>query len=134
MIRKVEHGFFGHPRGLATLFFTELWERVSYYGMRAILLYYMYTAVSHGGLGIAKGTASRRATLRIERLASLVSRRGACGHPDGSVNFILSALESFASDFAEHARRGRCEACTRPAELPLPARPRPATPRNGARR
>lgn len=58
MIRKVEHGFFGHPRGLATLFFTELWERVSYYGMRAILLYYMYTAVSHGGLGIAQGTAS----------------------------------------------------------------------------
>jgi POT family proton-dependent oligopeptide transporter len=54
----VEHGFFGHPRGLATLFFTELWERVSYYGMRAILLYYMYSAVSDGGLGIAKGTAS----------------------------------------------------------------------------
>jgi NADH:ubiquinone oxidoreductase subunit F (NADH-binding) len=83
---------------------------------------------------IAQGSASRRATLRIERLASLVSRRGACGHPDGSVNFILSALESFAGDFAEHARRGRCEACTRPAELPLPARPRLATPRNGARR
>ncbi|HEY3503177.1 MAG TPA: peptide MFS transporter [Actinocatenispora sp.] len=51
-------GFFGHPRGLATLFFTEMWERVSYYGMRAILLYYMYTAVSDGGLGIAQGTAS----------------------------------------------------------------------------
>lgn len=54
----MEHGFFGHPRGLATLFFTELWERVSYYGMRAILLFYMYRAVSHGGLGIDKGTAS----------------------------------------------------------------------------
>ncbi len=51
-------GFFGHPRGLATLFFTEMWERVSYYGMRAILLYYMYTAVSHGGLGIPQGTAA----------------------------------------------------------------------------
>ncbi|GIL30601.1 peptide ABC transporter permease [Actinocatenispora comari] len=53
-----QSGFFGHPRGLATLFFTELWERVSYYGMRAILLYYMYSAVSKGGLGIPQGTAS----------------------------------------------------------------------------
>jgi NADH:ubiquinone oxidoreductase subunit F (NADH-binding) len=83
---------------------------------------------------IAQGTASRTATRRIERLASLVSRRGACGHPDGSVNFILSALEAFATDFTEHARHGRCEACTRPAELPLPARPRLAAPRSGARR
>ncbi len=33
--------FFGHPRGLATLFFTEMWERFSYYGMRALLLLYM---------------------------------------------------------------------------------------------
>jgi len=28
--------FFGHPRGLATLFFTEMWERYSYYGTRAL--------------------------------------------------------------------------------------------------
>jgi NADH:ubiquinone oxidoreductase subunit F (NADH-binding) len=83
---------------------------------------------------IARGAASRRATLRIERLASLVSRRGACGHPDGAVNFILSALECFASDFAEHARHGPCEACIRPAELPLPARPRLATSRKGPHR
>ncbi|MCW3029523.1 MAG: hypothetical protein JWN81_2734, partial [Solirubrobacterales bacterium] len=53
---------------------------------------------------IAAGTAPARATQRIERLAALVSRRGACGHPDGAVNLILSALESFAADFAEHAR------------------------------
>ncbi len=33
--------FFGHPRGLATLFFTEMWERFSYYGMRALLVLYM---------------------------------------------------------------------------------------------
>ena len=43
--------FFGHPRGLATLFFTELWERFSYYGMRAILILFMTTAVAEGGLG-----------------------------------------------------------------------------------
>jgi NADH:ubiquinone oxidoreductase subunit F (NADH-binding) len=83
---------------------------------------------------IAEGAAPRRATLRVERLASLVSRRGACGHPDGAVNFILSALESFAADFAEHARHGRCDACARPPEMLLPARPRLATSRQGARR
>jgi proton-dependent oligopeptide transporter, POT family len=33
--------FFGHPRGLSTLFFTEMWERFSYYGMRAFLILYM---------------------------------------------------------------------------------------------
>jgi NADH:ubiquinone oxidoreductase subunit F (NADH-binding) len=83
---------------------------------------------------IAQGAAARRATLRIERLASLVSRRGACGHPDGAVNFILSALECFAADFAEHARRGRCEACMRPAELPLPVRADLPSSRKRARR
>jgi NADH:ubiquinone oxidoreductase subunit F (NADH-binding) len=55
-----------------------------------------------------------------QRLASLVRGRGACGHPDGAVKFILSAVETFAAEFAEHARHGSCEACTRPAELPLP--------------
>ncbi|WP_419991997.1 hypothetical protein [Streptococcus mitis] len=46
--------FFGHPMGLSTLFFTEMWERFSYYGMRAILLYYMYYSVQDGGLGMDK--------------------------------------------------------------------------------
>src|ERR1700712_4252846 len=44
-------GFFGHPAGLSTLFFTELWERFSYYGRRAILLLFMTAAVAEGGLG-----------------------------------------------------------------------------------
>jgi proton-dependent oligopeptide transporter, POT family len=46
-----EHAFFGHPRGLATLFFTEMWERFSYYGMRALLILFMTAAVAEGGLG-----------------------------------------------------------------------------------
>lgn len=46
-----DHSFFGHPRGLATLFFTEMWERFSYYGMRAILTLFMTTATTAGGLG-----------------------------------------------------------------------------------
>ncbi len=45
-----------------------------------------------------------RAMQRVERLASLVARRGACGHPDGAVNVILSALETFATEFADHAQ------------------------------
>jgi POT family proton-dependent oligopeptide transporter len=49
-------GFFGHPLGLMTLFTTELWERFSYYGMRAILLYYLTGAVRDGGLGVGKTT------------------------------------------------------------------------------
>src|SRR5690349_8216524 len=47
----VDKGFFGHPRGLATLFFTEMWERFSYYGMRAILILFMTDQIAHGGLG-----------------------------------------------------------------------------------
>ena len=44
-------GLGGHPKGLTTLFFTEMWERFSYYGMRALLVLYMTTAVGAGGLG-----------------------------------------------------------------------------------
>src|SRR5690349_10991553 len=42
---QLERGFFGHPRGLSTLFFTEMWERFSYYGMRAFLILYMVHAL-----------------------------------------------------------------------------------------
>ncbi len=45
--------FFGHPRGLATLFFTEMWERFSYYGMRAILIFYLTHKITEGGLGFS---------------------------------------------------------------------------------
>ncbi|GMV06571.1 MAG: MFS transporter [Gemmatimonadota bacterium] len=54
------HTFFGHPRGLATLFFTEMWERFAYYGMRALLILFMTTAtdVANPGLGLDVGTAA----------------------------------------------------------------------------
>ena len=58
--------FFGHPMGLSTLFFTEMWERFSYYGMRAILLYYMYYSVQDGGLGMIR--------LRLHRLWRFMAR------------------------------------------------------------
>ena len=53
-----DRGFFGHPIGLSTLFFTEMWERFSYYGMRAILTLYMTKTLAEGGLGFAETYAS----------------------------------------------------------------------------
>jgi NADH:ubiquinone oxidoreductase subunit F (NADH-binding) len=70
--------------------------------------------------GLARG---ERQGQRIEQLAALSARRGACGHPDGSVNVLLSAIEAFGEDFVDHAAHGHCEACARPPELPLPHRP-----------
>ena len=52
-IAQYDTRFFGHPRGLATLFFTEMWERYSYYGTRALLLLYMTDIVIHGGMGFS---------------------------------------------------------------------------------
>jgi POT family proton-dependent oligopeptide transporter len=50
--------WFGHPRGLSTLFFTEMWERFSYYGMRGILLLFLVNAVATGGFGMNDKRAS----------------------------------------------------------------------------
>ena len=50
--------WFGQPRGLSTLFFTEMWERFSYYGMRGILLLFLVNAVATGGFGMSDKTAS----------------------------------------------------------------------------
>jgi proton-dependent oligopeptide transporter, POT family len=53
-----DRAFFGHPRGLSTLFFTEMWERFSYYGMRAFLILYMTAPAAAGGLGFADADAA----------------------------------------------------------------------------
>ena len=53
-----ETEWFGHPRGLSTLFFTEMWERFSYYGMRALLVLFMTDLVANGGLGLTTVTAT----------------------------------------------------------------------------
>ncbi len=50
--------FGSHPRGLATLFFTEMWERFSYYGMRGILLLFMIATVENGGFGMDAQTGA----------------------------------------------------------------------------
>lgn len=54
-----KHGtWFGHPKGLFLLFFTEMWERFSYYGMRAILILYLTKKLVEGGLGIDASQAT----------------------------------------------------------------------------
>ncbi len=57
-MKRVDRGFFGHPRGLATLFFTEMWERFSYYGMRGFLILYMTATAAAGGMGLDVATAA----------------------------------------------------------------------------
>jgi POT family proton-dependent oligopeptide transporter len=49
---------FSHPRGIYTLFFTEMWERMSYYGMRALLVLFMVEQVARGGMGLSDEMAT----------------------------------------------------------------------------
>ncbi len=53
-----QQSFFGHPAGLSTLFFTEMWERMSYYGMRALLVLFMTLSLQDGGLGLTVASAT----------------------------------------------------------------------------
>src|SRR5215218_9307146 len=53
-----KRGFGGHPRGLPTLFFTEMWERFSYYGLRPLLVLFMSAALAQGGFGFSRDQAS----------------------------------------------------------------------------
>jgi POT family proton-dependent oligopeptide transporter len=55
---SADRSFFGHPRGLSTLFFTEMWERFSFYGLRPLLVLFMSTAIMSGGFGIPRNQAS----------------------------------------------------------------------------
>ncbi|MEQ3639916.1 MAG: peptide MFS transporter [Alteromonas sp.] len=54
---SIDTSFFGHPGGLRTLFFTEMWERMSYYGMRALLVLFMTASLQTQGLGLTVATA-----------------------------------------------------------------------------
>ncbi|MGH7468968.1 MAG: peptide MFS transporter [Longimicrobiales bacterium] len=53
-----DRSFLGHPRGLSTLFFTEMWERFSYYGIRPLLVLYMTAALVDGGFGFERTQAA----------------------------------------------------------------------------
>ena len=82
-----DRAFFGQPLGLFTLFGTELWERFSYYGMRAILLFYLTDTVANGGLGIAQTSG--------EALVAIY----------GSSVYLLSVLGGWLADRIIGARR-----------------------------
>ena len=53
---KADRGFLGQPRGLPWMLNVEMWERFSYYGMRAILLFFITDEIANGGLGISPNT------------------------------------------------------------------------------
>lgn len=54
----MDTSFFGHPRGLKTLFFTEMWERMSYYGMRGLLVLFLTASINEGGLALTTAVAT----------------------------------------------------------------------------
>lgn len=58
VIAAADKQWFGHPRGLATCFMTEMWERFSYYGMRALLILYMVGSTQQPGLGFGEKRAA----------------------------------------------------------------------------
>lgn len=87
MNKKQERTFFGQPWGLSTLFFTEFWERFSYYGMRALLIFYLIDKVSNGGLGFDTATG-----------ASIMSIYG-------SLVYMSSVIGGFISDRLLGSRR-----------------------------
>lgn len=58
MTKPATGSFFGHPEGLKTLFVTEMWERMSYYGMRALLVLFMTATLQEGGLALTVASAT----------------------------------------------------------------------------
>ena len=68
-----------HPRGIYTLFFTEMWERMSYYGMRAMLVLFMVDQM-RGGMGLLAGKVSGDAAAQMPaRFLQVVATVGVAG-------------------------------------------------------
>jgi NADH:ubiquinone oxidoreductase subunit F (NADH-binding) len=72
---------------------------------------------------VRTGAGGEGALDRIRRWAMLVDGRGACAHPNGASRFISSAIEVFAAELADHARRGPCAGCMQRHLLPTPVAP-----------
>ncbi|MGE3764410.1 MAG: peptide MFS transporter, partial [Kofleriaceae bacterium] len=67
-----DRAFFGHPLGLANLFFTEMWERFSYYGMRAFLIFYLAAPKEDGGQGMFDAAKKLAGTLEPSAAAGAI--------------------------------------------------------------
>ena len=71
--------------------------------------------------GLAEGKASSSAFADLERWVTELPGRGACHHPNGLSHFVSTALDTFARQFDDHARRGPCDACAAEPVLGVPA-------------
>ncbi len=81
-------------------------------------------AIAGALASLAAGTGDDRVIARLERWCGQVAGRGACGHPDGVVRFVRSALDVFAGEFDDHRRHGPCDACDRRPVLTVHRTPR----------
>ncbi len=79
-------------------------------------------AIATALAAVARPRPAERELANLRRLSGLVTGRGACHHPDGTVRFVASTLRVFAAEIAEHGR-GRCTATRHEQFLPLPAAP-----------
>ena len=70
---------------------------------------------------IRQGSADRAALALVRRWCAQTVGRGACGHPDGAVSFVASAMRRFAAEMLDHLRHGPCDACERPPVLVTPS-------------
>ena len=77
-------------------------------------------AIAEALTAVAAGEAGPDACQRVDRWCRMVTRRGACGHPDGVARFVASALRTFEREFADHLTHGPCERCLEPRVLPVP--------------
>jgi len=96
--------FFGHPRGLATLFLTEMWERFTFYGMRAVLLLFLVAAVSTGGFGLDDRTGAAIYGLCLLYTSNKPSYAELI--ESGSIDVAISPQTVTIGSLLAHVRRG----------------------------
>jgi NADH:ubiquinone oxidoreductase subunit F (NADH-binding) len=77
-------------------------------------------AIAEAMEAVVAGERSGRAERLVARWTAMVKGRGACKHPDGAARFVESSMRTFASEVAEHRRRGPCPQA--PPVLPVPVK------------
>ncbi len=99
----LESTLFGHPTGLFILFFTEMWERFSYYGMRALLVLYMTTETMGDSRGAGLGWSSQEALALYGWYTMLVY---VMSIPGGMLADKLLGQKKARSDWSNHSLSG----------------------------